>query len=120
MENPEQLISNTIRLAKRSIELLTKARDYRAQPYFRQALAILGETQGLSNPHGNRVAKDLLRMAVALLDQNGEGVAAAHVEQALEQLGEPFPPLSEYEMVARLDWWEAKAQNRRAQLRMAR
>lgn len=116
MEGSEELISNAIGLAKQGIELLTEARDYRAQPYFRQALAILGETEGSAGVSDNRVARDLLRMAVALLDQNGEGVAAAHVEQALEQLGEPFPPLSEYEMAARLDWWEAQARNRQGQL----
>lgn len=75
-----------------------------------------GETDKLDTPseHGNKVARSLLRMALVLLDRDGEMAAAADVASALDKLGEVSPPLTDAEATALLDQWEAQRRNRSA------
>lgn len=87
----------------RTIQLLSAAERYEALPYLRQALALIGNRRVERGPR-NRTTLFLLRMAVVLLDRDGENEAAGDVESALAKLGEPFPELTESEANARIAW----------------
>jgi len=75
-------------------------------------IAILKAEHAGTIPPDNKVAMDLLRMALVLLDRDGEQDAATDVESALCKLGEPFPELTDLEASALLDSWAAKRRTR--------
>lgn len=103
----EQLVLTATDLAVRAIDLLSAAEEYRALPYLRHAVAILNEEEIQGAPD-NKSARNLLRMALVLLDRDCEQDAACGVEIALAALGEPFPELSDLEAEALLDRWESE------------
>ncbi len=110
----KQLVLATTILAQRAIQLLSMAEEYQATPYLRQAVAVMNaEECGKTGPD-NRAAMNLLRMALVLLDRDGECEAAGDVECALGRLGEPFPVLSDVEASARIDWWTSRKRVRNA------
>jgi hypothetical protein len=97
MKGREQAILTATDFAVQAVDLLSEADQFQAVPYLKQAVAILKAKEDSGSDPDNKVAMGLLRMALVLLDRNGEGEAAGDVESALERLGEPFPVLSDLE-----------------------
>lgn len=108
MPEREQLIADATASTIRASELLAAAGDYPALPYLKAALAILRPDPAPRRKTTNAVAMEYLRMALVLLDDNGEVEAAGDVEEALMKLGEEFPELDDLEASARMDWWMSR------------
>lgn len=117
MADRKQGVLDATDLAVQAIELLLAAEEYEAMPYLRQAVAIMSAKESGKTAPDNKVAMSLLRMALVLLDRDGEFDAAGDVESALAKLGEPFPILSDLEANARIDWWESRSRARDARRR---
>ncbi|MES2058844.1 MAG: hypothetical protein V4564_23095 [Pseudomonadota bacterium] len=116
MADRKRLVLTATNLAQRASDLLGAAEEYQALPYLRQALAIMNAEEGGKTAPDNKAAMNLLRMALVLLDRDGECEAAGDVEGALGRLGEPFPVLSDIEASARIDWWASRKRARDAGL----
>ena len=114
MDGREQLILKATDFAMQAASLLADAREYPAIPYLKQAVAMLNGEGDSASGRDSQVAMHLLRMALVLLDRDGEGEAAGDVESALERLGEPFPILSDIEASAKIDWWLSRRRARDA------
>ncbi len=108
MRYRDHRVTNAADLALQAIELLDAVGECQAMPHLKQAVTILKEEAESSCDRGNRVAIRLLRMALVLLDRNGECAASIDVQTALDKLGALNPVLSEAESSALIDWRTAR------------
>jgi len=116
MAERDDLVLIATTLAARAVDVLTAAGEVAALPHIRQAVAILRDVPATPSPRpDNKAAVSLLRMALTLLDRDGEIDAACDVDSALAKLGATFgPPLSEPEAMALLNWRLERARIRQA------